>query len=596
MSSSESTPANLDAIRHSAAHVLAQAVQRLHPDVQIAIGPSIDYGCYYDFLFSKPISDEDFSAIEKEMRSIINKGQSFEVETLSIEDSKKYWEKQGQKYKVELIEDLAKDGAKEVTHYKNIDADGNEMFVDLCKGGHVENLKEIPADGFKIVSLAGAYWRGDEKRDQLTRIYVAVFPSKAELKEYFKLVEEAKKRDHRKLGKELDLFSFHEQAGPGLVYWHPKGALMRKVIEDFWRDEHMKGGYDFVYSPHVGREWLWQTSGHLDFYSENMYAPMEVDDEKYYIKPMNCPFHIQMYKNDLRSYRELPMRWAELGTVYRYEKSGVLHGLLRVRGFTQDDAHIFCTPQQIEEEICRVLKFSLALLRTFGFEDISAFLSTRPEKAVGEQDRWDTAQEALKRAIEKEGLVYEIDEGGGAFYGPKIDLKIHDAIGREWQLTTIQFDFNLPERFDMAFVAEDGSQQRPYMVHRALLGSIERFFGILVEHYAGHFPLWLAPVQMAVLPVAAAHAEYAQSVIQQLKEHGIHVVFMDSDESLGKRIRTGEQQRIPYLIVLGDKEVESQSVAVRNVKTKQQVTVPLAEFIQKTVEDIKERKLEASIG
>ncbi|MFA7681453.1 MAG: threonine--tRNA ligase [Candidatus Peribacteraceae bacterium] len=587
---------SLHTLRHSAAHVLAQAVQKLYPTVQIAIGPPIDYGCYYDFLFSEPISDADFKAIEKEMRSIINKGQAFETQKMKVGDAVKYWKAKGQKFKVELIEDLKKAGEKEVTFYKNVDDKGEEMFVDLCKGGHLKSTKEIPADAFKIMSLAGAYWHGDEKNEQLTRIYMAVFPSKEELVAYITMMEEAKKRDHRKIGKEMDLFSFHEEAGPGLVYWHPHGGMMRKVIEDFWREQHISGGYDFVYSPHVGREWLWQTSGHLDFYKENMYAPMDIDDEQYFIKPMNCPFHILMYKNSLRSYRELPLRWAELGTVYRYEKSGVLHGLMRVRGFTQDDAHIMCTPEQIEDEVARVLRFSIELLRAFGFQDICAFLSTRPEKAVGEPARWEQAQKALERAIKAEGLVYEIDEGGGAFYGPKIDLKIRDAIGREWQLTTIQFDFNLPERFDMTYIGEDGKEHQPYMVHRALLGSIERFFGILVEHYAGLFPLWLAPVQVAILPVAAVHEEYAQSVLAQLREKGVRAEVLDASESLGKRIREGEKRRIPYLLVLGDTEKNEKSVAVRNVKTKEQVSVPFAQFVEKTVGDIAARKLEASFG
>ena len=596
MTKQEEPQDDLYKLRHSLAHVLAQAVTNLFPKTQVAIGPPIDYGCYYDFLFSKPISDEDFKAIEKEMRSIINKGLSFEVETLKIADAIKYWKGRKEDFKVELIEDLKTDGEKEVTHYKSLDSDGNEMFVDLCKGPHVKSTKDIPADGFKIMSLAGAYWRGDEKNTQLTRIYVAAFRSKEELNKYINLVEEAKKRDHRKLGKELDLFSFHEEAGPGLVYWHPKGAIIRKTIEDFWSDQHIKGDYDFSYTPHIGKSWLWEKSGHLDFYKENMYSPMEIDEEEYYVKPMNCPFHIMIYKTGIRSYRELPLRWAELGTVYRHEKGGVLHGLLRVRGFTQDDAHIICTPEQIEEEILRVLRFSMDMLRSFGFEEIKAFVSTRPEKSVGEQSHWDQAQKSLQHAIDAEGLDCEIDEGGGAFYGPKIDLKIKDAIGREWQLTTIQFDFNLPERFDMTYIAEDGKEHRPYMIHRALLGSIERFFGILVEHYAGLFPLWLAPVQIAVIPVASAHDEYAEEVVGKLKEQGIRVEYMDPEESLGKRIRNGEKMKIPYLLVLGDKESKDGSVTVRNVKTKEQVTLKLDEFVKKMVADITERKLEASIG
>ncbi|MCK5021033.1 MAG: threonine--tRNA ligase, partial [Candidatus Peribacteraceae bacterium] len=379
--SSNSSSKDLFNLRHSAAHVLAQAVLNLWPDTQIAIGPPIDTGCYYDFLFKEPISDTDFLRIEKEMRKIINKGQKFEVEELSVNDSIAYWKKNNQKFKVELVEDLKKDGEKTITHYKNIDDEGNETFVDLCKGGHIDNLRDIPADGFKIMTLAGAYWRGDEKRDQLTRIYLAVFSSKDELKDHFKMLEEAKQRDHRKIGAELELFSLHDEAGAGLVYWHPRGAIIRKIIEDFWRDEHVTGEYDFVYSPHVGKSWLWEKSGHLEFYKENMYAPMEIDEEEYYVKPMNCPFHIMMYKNRNRSYRELPLRWAELGTVYRYEKRGVLHGLLRVRGFTQDDAHIICTPDQLDNEIEEVIEFSLNILKAFGFKDFEIYLSTMPEKA-----------------------------------------------------------------------------------------------------------------------------------------------------------------------------------------------------------------------
>lgn len=594
--SSAAAPEALHNMRHSLAHVLAQAVQHLWPDTQITIGPPIETGCYYDFLFSSPISDADFPKIEKEMRKIIASAQTFEVEEFPIADSVKYWKNKGQTFKVELVEDLAKDGETKVTHYRNVDASGKEMFTDLCRGGHVANFKEIPPDSFKITSLAGAYWRGKETNAQLTRIYVTAFGSKQELEEHLKMLEEAKKRDHRKLGKEMDLFSVHEEAGPGLIYWHPRGALMRKNVEDFWREQHLTGGYDFVYSPHLGKAWLWQTSGHLDFYRENMYAPMKIDEDEYFIKPMNCPFHIMMYKTRLRSYRELPMRWAELGTVYRYEKSGVLHGLLRVRGFTQDDAHIFCTPEQIEEEIIRVLKFSLDMLRSFGFQDIRAFLSTRPEKAVGEPQQWDIAQKALERAIASVALPFEVDEGGGAFYGPKIDLKIQDAIGREWQLSTIQFDFNNPERFRMTYIGEDGREHQPFMVHRALLGSIERFFGILIEHFAGHFPLWLAPVQAMILPVAEPHEVPARHVEKALKEQRIRCEVLPSTDSLGKRIREGEQQRVPYLLVIGDKEVKDNAVAVRNVKTKKQESVPLQEFIERTAEDVRLRRLVCSIG
>ncbi len=530
------------------------------------------------------------------MKKILKEGQTFKSETLGVEAAKRYWHERNQPFKVELIEDLEKEGVTEISHEVNMNKKGEETFTDLCRGGHVAGLKDIPRDAFKVMNLAGAYWRGDEKRPQLTRIYLAAFRKKEELEAHLHMLDEARKRDHRRLGKDLDLFSFHEDAGPGLAYWHPKGALMRMIIENYWREKHLDGGYEFVNTPHVGRAWLWETSGHLGFYKQNMYAPMKIDEDEYYVKPMNCPFHIMIYNSRLRSYRELPLRWAELGTVYRYEKGGVLHGLLRVRGFTQDDSHIFCTPEQIEGEILRVLQFSIEMLGTFGFSGIRAFLSTRPEDAVGEPARWEQAQAALQRAIEKVGLSYEVDEGGGAFYGPKIDLKIRDAIGREWQLTTIQFDFNMSERFAISYVGEDGQRHRPYMVHRALLGSLERFYGILIEHFAGLFPLWLAPVQIGILPVAEPHETYARKVMDLLKGNALRAEYMGPEQSLGKRIRGGEEQKIPYLLVIGDKEIEQNAVAVRNVATKKQVTVSVDEFVAATLEDVRGRKLKASIG
>ena len=426
----------------------------------------------------------------------------------------------------------------------------------------------------------------------LQRIYGTAWRTPKELRQYLAWLEEARKRDHRRLIRDLDLISFHEEAGPGLAYWHPRGALIRKTIEDFWRDRHLEGGYDFVYTPHIGKAWLWETSGHLEFYKDSMYAPMDIDGQDYYLKPMNCPFHILIYKTALRSYRELPLRWAELGTVYRYEKSGVLHGLMRVRGFTQDDAHIICTPEQIEDEVLRVLRFSLSILRAFGFEDFQAYLSTRPEKAVGDPARWEQAQASLRRALEAEELNYEVDEGGGAFYGPKIDLHVKDALGRSWQLTTIQFDFNLPERFDMTYVGEDGAEHRPYMVHRALLGSLERFFGILVEHYAGAFPVWLCPEQVRLIPIADRHIEYARQVEATLRQANLRVTTDASSSRMNAKIRDAQLMKIPYMLVVGDREVESNTVAVRLRSGKNLGAMEIQAFIDRAQEAIATHALE----
>ena len=465
---------SLDTLRHSTAHVMAQAVKDLYGDVKLAIGPSIEEGFYYDFEAPVRFTEEDLEKIERRMQEIVRENLPFEREEMSRAEAIEFFKNRNEPYKVELLEEMDDDI---VTIYRQGD------FVDLCRGPHVPSTGVIGA--FKLLSLAGAYWRGDEHNKMLQRIYGTAFFDKKSLKLYLNRLEEAKKRDHRKLGRELDLFSVSEEVGPGLICWHPLGARIRNIIESFWCQSHYKHGYDLLYTPHIGRSELWQRSGHLDFYRESMYSPMDIDGNDYYVKPMNCPFHIQVYNSRSRSYRDLPLRWAELGTVYRYEKSGVLHGLLRVRGFTQDDAHIFCTPEQIEDEILEVLRFSLYLWRCFGFEDIAAYLATRPKKAVGDPQRWQQAQMSLEKAVAEEGLTCETDEGGGAFYGPKIDLKIRDAIGREWQTTTIQFDFNLPEQFDMTYTGADGEKHRPYMVHRALLGSLERFFGILIEHYSG---------------------------------------------------------------------------------------------------------------
>ncbi len=564
-------------MRHSCSHVLAQAVMQMFPDAKLGIGPTIEDGFYYDFDLPRTLIPEDIPLLEKKMKQIIKQSQKFVRREEDAEESLKFLKKTNQTYKVELVKELAEEGEK-ITFYENIMVDGKPMFVDLCRGEHLDHTGQMGV--FKLMKIAGAYWRGDEKNPMLQRIYGTCWHTKEELDDYLNKIEEAKKRDHRKLGKDLDLFNTYDQPGAGLVYWHPKGARIRSLVEDFWKKEHFKSGYDIVYTPHIGKAWLWETSGHLDFFRDNMYSPMVVDEEEYFAKPMNCPFHIMIYKNSLRSYKELPLRWAELGTVYRYEPSGVLHGLLRVRGFTQDDAHIFCTPEQIEDEILTVLRFSLNMWKAFGFEDIKAYLSTRPEKAVGDPKRWEQAIKSLEKAVKKEKLSYEIDEGGGAFYGPKIDLKIKDSIGREWQMTTIQFDFNLPERFDMTYIGEDGKEHRPYMVHRALLGSLERFFGVLTEHYSGAFPVWLAPVQAIVLPVSDKFNNYAKEVIEEMKKNEIRCELDNSNESLGKKIRNAEMNKIPYMLVVGEKETKEKTITVRNYSDKKQEEMKLENFIK----------------
>jgi len=545
--------AELEVLRHSASHVMAEAVLRLFPEAKLAIGPAIENGFYYDFDLPRSLTPEDLEHIAEQMRKIIGARQPFVRTEVTREEARAAFA--DQPYKLELIADLPE--GETISIYR----DG--AFTDLCRGPHVEHTGKLNPSAFALTSIAGAYWRGDEKRPMLQRIYGTIWPTKEELKAYLDHLAELERRDHRKLGRELDLFSIHEEAGPGLVYWHPKGGRMRVLIEDFWRQKHYAGGYEILYTPHIGRSWLWETSGHLVTYKENMYAPMKIDDIDYYIKPMNCPFHILIYKTQRRSYRDLPLRWAELGTVYRYEKGGVLHGLMRVRGFTQDDAHIICTPEQIEDEIRGVLRFSLDLLNAFGFVDIKAYLATRPEKALGEPERWEQATGSLRKALEAERVSYEVEEGGGAFYGPKIDLKVKDALGRPWQMTTIQFDFNEPERFDMVYVGQDGQEHRPYMVHRALLGSLERFFGVLIEHYGGAFPVWLAPVQAKLIPIADRHREFAKQVRAKLLAADIRVEMDASDERMNSKIRTGQMQKIPYMLVIGDREIEEGSVSVR---------------------------------
>jgi threonyl-tRNA synthetase len=555
-------------IRHSSAHVMAEAVLRMFPEAKLAIGPPIENGFYYDFDLPRTLTPEDLEEIEKHMQQIMSEDHDFTKKVISRDEAYELFK--DQPYKKELIDDLPEN--EDISLYTQ------DTFTDLCRGPHVSSTKELSPKAFKLLNIAGAYWRGDEKRPMLQRIYGTAWDNPKELRKHLDHLKEIEKRDHRKVGRELDLFSTHEEAGPGLIYWHPKGARIRLVVEDYWRQRHLSGGYDLLYTPHVGKSWLWETSGHLDFYNENMYAPMELDNADYYAKPMNCPFHIMIYKTQMRSYRDLPLRWGELGTVYRYERSGVLHGLLRVRGFTQDDAHIFCTPDQIHDEISEVLRFSLSVWHDFGFHDIKAYLATRPEKSVGEQERWDTATESLRTALDEEGLEYELDEGGGAFYGPKIDLKIKDALGREWQMSTIQFDFNLPDRFDMTFVDHDGKEKRPYMVHRALLGSLERFFGVLIEHYGGAFPLWLAPVQAVVIPVAPAFNDYASEVKKELASAGFRVNADLSNDRMNAKIREAQTQKVPYMLILGESEQEARQVSLRTRAGDKENGIPLEDF------------------
>lgn len=544
----------LDVIRHSASHVLAQAVLAIFPDAKLGIGPAIDDGFYYDFDLPRTLSTDDLGALEAHMNRIIAEKQVFLTYTLPKAEAAALMQKKEQPFKSILIEELNVDT---YSFYEN------GPFLDLCRGPHVNNTGEIGV--VKLMKVAGAYWRGSEKNKMLQRIYGTAFHTQADLDLYLHRLEEAQKRDHRTLGKELDLFSIQEEAGGGLVLWHPKGARVRHVIETYWKDVHYQSGYELLYTPHIGLANLWKTSGHLDFYQENMYASVQVEDEDYFIRPMNCPFHVLTFKNKPHSYRDLPVRFAELGTVYRYERSGALHGLMRVRGFTQDDAHIICTPDQMRAEILDVVNLCMTMLKKFGFEKVKVYLSTRPkEKYVGEIAEWDSAENALREAISSLDLPFEVDEGGGAFYGPKIDVKIEDAIGREWQCSTVQFDFNLPERFDMTYVGSDGQKHRPFMIHRALLGSIERFFGVLVEHYAGRFPVWLAPVQAQILSISEEVEPYCQSLKAQLASQNIRAQVDVSSEKLGYKVRQAIKEKVPYIIVIGKKEAQNQKLSVRS--------------------------------
>ena len=581
-------------IRHSASHVMAQAVMEMFPgQARIAIGPPIDDGFYYDFELPRSLTPEDLQALEARMRQIIDEDHPFERQALSGDDARRMFA--DQPYKLELIAGLEAGGQDEyggvIDEKPEISIFRDGAFTDLCRGPHVERTGQINPAGIKLLSIAGAYWRGDEKKPMLQRIYGTAWKTAEELEQHLWRLEEAKKRDHRKLGRELDLFSVSEDVGPGLILWHPKGGMLRKVAEDYCRAEHERGGYEFVYSPHIGRADLWQTSGHLGWYRDNMYSPLDIEGQEYFLKPMNCPFHIQIYKSRTRSYRDLPLRFAEWGTVYRYERSGVLHGLMRVRGFTQDDAHLFCRPDQMPEEIDRVLAFSLSILRAFGFQELQCYLSTRnPEKSAGEAEQWQAPTEALRMALERAGIPYRVDEGEATFYGPKIDIKVKDAIGREWQLSTIQFDFTLPERFNMAYVGEDGQEHRPYMVHRALMGSMERFMGVLIEHYAGAFPVWLAPVQAMLIPIADRHVDYARQTAARLKEAGLRVALDERNERMNAKIRDAQMQKIPYMLVVGDKEAESGQVALRLRSGENPGPMPLAAFIQRAQDDVTSRR------
>ena len=565
---------SLETIRHSAAHIMAAAVQQLYPDAKFDIGPATENGFYYDFDMEHRLVTEDLKAIEKLMKKMIGRKVPFERFELSREEAKARLA--DQPYKLERLADVPEGSV--ISFYKSGE------FVDLCRGPHVEHAGEIGA--VKLTGIAGSYFKGDEKNPMLQRIYGTAFATEEELQAYLKRMEEAAKRDHRKLGQELELFTFSDNVGPGLVLWQPKGAFIRNLIETYWRAEHYKNGYQLLYTPHIGQSILWETSGHLNFYHDGMYAPMQIDEKDYYVKPMNCPFHIEIYRSKLRSYRELPLRWAELGTVYRYEKSGSLHGLLRVRGFTQDDAHIICTPEQIEDEIAEVLRFSLGIWKDFGFKEIKAYLATRPAKAVGDPARWEKALVSLEKAVKKCGLDCEVDQGGGAFYGPKIDLKIKDAIGREWQTTTIQFDFNLPERFNMTYVGEDGQRHQPFMVHRALFGSLERFFGILIEQYAGAFPLWLAPEQARILPITENQLEYAKKQLSVLRGMGFRVEVDERAASLGAKIKDARHDRIPYLLVVGAEEEKAGSFAVRSRREGELGAMNCEELAKKLREEV----------
>lgn len=567
----------LEIVRHSAAHIMAQAVLDLYgPEVQVTIGPSIDNGFYYDFDKKESFSSDDFETIEKRMQEIVDSRTPFTRKLMSKADAAALFAEQGQRYKVEILEGIE---AETVSIYEQ------GGFTDLCRGPHLPDTGWLKA--FKIIKVAGAYWRGDEKKAMLQRLYGTAFADAKALRAYLHQLEEAKKRDHRKLGKDLELFTISDQIGPGLILWQPKGAQVRRLLEDYWKDEHYRHDYELLYTPQIAKRDLWQTSGHLDFYVDDMFSAMDVDEVSYQIKPMNCPFHIAIYKTRKRSYREFPVRWCELGTVYRYERTGALHGLMRVRGFTQDDAHIFCLPEQLEDEIFNILDLNFHILRTFGFDSYEIYLSTRPEKYVGSDENWERATEALKLALDKKGMAYQVDPGEGVFYGPKIDIKIKDVLGRSWQCSTIQVDFNLPERFELTYTAEDGKDHQPIMIHRALMGSLERFFGVLIEHYAGAFPLWLAPVQARVMNISDAQLDYAEGIYLQLKRAGLRVEKDLRNEQLNYKIRQAQLVKTPFMAIVGDKEVADSTVTVRLRDGKNLPAMSVQEFIEYVLDQSK---------
>ena len=577
-------PSELETIRHSCAHLMAQAVQELFPGTQVTIGPVIEDGFFYDFSRKEAFIPEDLEKIEKRMKELAAADTPIVRSEISREEAIKKFGDMGETFKVEIIEGI--DPNEPISLYTQGE------WGDLCGGPHVESTKKIKA--FKLLHTSSAYWRGDERNPVLQRIYGTAWNTEKELRLYLKRLEEAKKRDHRKLGKELDLFSVSDDIGPGLILWHPKGARIRHLMEEFWKKEHFKHGYEMVISPHAAKIDLWKTSGHTEFYKDNMFSNMDIEGREYVMKPMNCPFHIQIYKTKLRSYRDLPVRFGELGTVYRYERSGVLHGLLRVRGFTQDDAHLFCRPSQIEEEITKVLDLIVFILQSFGFHEYKIYLSTRPEKYVGSDEGWESATKALETALNNKKLDFEVDPGEGVFYGPKIDIKIKDSLNRYWQVSTVQVDFNLPEKFDISYIEEDGQRHQPIMLHRALMGSLERFFGCLIEHYAGAFPLWLAPVQVILLPITDNHAVYADKIAQQLEESGVRVEKDLRNEKIGFKIREAQLQKIPYMIVLGDKEVESSTLGVRRRRSKETRTLDLKTFLDEVNEAVNNRTIDSA--
>ena len=566
--------AKIETIRHSLAHILAYAVRELYPGTKLGLGPAIENGFYYDFELPRPVTPKDLPKIQKKMQELIKRGVKFEKKKISKTEAKKLFK--NQPYKLQLIQEMpGKPGERSIGLYLS------GSFTDICKGPHVKSAKEINPDAFKLTRVAGAYWQGSEKNPMLTRIYGVAFKNKKELDAYLRRQEEAEKRDHRVLGQKLELFLFDEEIGAGLPVWQPKGAVLRKIIENYLYQELTSQGYQWVASPHIGKLALWKTSGHWDLYRENMYSPIKIEREEYLIKPMNCPFHVKVFQSRIRSYKDLPIKYAEMGTVYRYERSGVLHGLTRVRGFTQDDAHIWCAPEQIAEEAIKLLKGGLKILRTFGFKEFNIYLSTRPEKYAGSEKSWRRATNILIYALKKLKLKYQTDPGGGVFYGPKIDIKIRDSLKREWQCTTIQIDFNLPERFNLTYIDPKGKKQRPIMIHRALLGSLERFIGVLLEHYAGALPLWLAPVQIWIIPIGAGHKKYAQSIHHSVSNLGIRAELKDENETVSKKIREAELQKIPYMLVVGDKEMKSKSIRLRERGKGDLGTMKLSKFIKK---------------